>query len=81
MAATLFSLGQLVATPETLALLFPATTAAKVIAETTLGSVNVGDGFRKGEGAIWTEAGTAGAEPLLTIRAGVRLGALKLRAT
>jgi hypothetical protein len=58
----------------------PATTAAKVVAETTLGSVDVGDGFTKEEGAFWTEAGTAGAGPLLTIRAGVRLGALKLRA-
>ena len=59
----------------------PATTAAKIIVETTLGGVDVGDGFTKKEGAYWTEAGTAGAEPLLTIRAGVRLGALKLRAT
>ena len=58
----------------------PATTAAKIVAETTLGSVDVGDGFTKEEGAFWTEAGTAGAGPLLTIRAGVRLGALKLRA-
>jgi hypothetical protein len=59
----------------------PSATAAKIVAETTLGSVDVGDGFTKKEGAFWTEAGTAGAEPLLTIRAGVRLGALKLRAT
>jgi hypothetical protein len=58
----------------------PATTAAKIVAETTLGSVDVGDGFTKEEGAFWTEAGTAGSGPLLTIRAGVRLGALKLRA-
>ena len=58
----------------------PATTAAKIVAETTLGSVDVGDGFTKEEGAFWTEAGAAGAGPLLTIRAGVRLGALKLRA-
>jgi hypothetical protein len=58
----------------------PATTPAKIVAETTLGSVDVGDGFTKEEGAFWTEAGKSGAEPLLTIRAGVRLGALKLRA-
>jgi len=59
----------------------PASTAAKIVAETTLGSVDVGDGFTKREGAFWTEAGAAGDKPLLTIRAGVRLGALQLRAT
>jgi hypothetical protein len=58
----------------------PASTAAKVVAETTLGSVDVGNGFTKREGAFWTEAGTAGNEPLLAIHAGVRLGALQLRA-
>jgi hypothetical protein len=59
----------------------PASTAAKIVAETTLGSVDVGDGFTKREGAFWTEAGATGDKPLLTIRAGVRLGALQLRAT
>src|SRR5918997_1478869 len=49
----------------------PASTAARVVAETTLGSVDVGDGFTKREGAFWTEAGMAGNEPLLTIHAGV----------
>jgi hypothetical protein len=58
----------------------PASTAAKVVAETTLGSVDVGDGFTKREGAFWTTAGANGEEPLLTIRAGVRLGSLQLRA-
>jgi hypothetical protein len=42
--------------------------------------VDVGDGFTKREGAFWTEAWSAGDKPLLTIRAGVRLGALQLRA-
>jgi len=59
----------------------PSATAARVVAETTLGSVDVGDGFTKSEDAFWTGAGMAGNDPLLTIRAGVRLGALKLRAT
>jgi hypothetical protein len=59
----------------------PASTAARVVAETTLGSLDVGDGFTKREGAFWTRAVTAGNEPLLTIRAGVRLGALQLRAS
>jgi hypothetical protein len=58
----------------------PSSTAAKIVAETTLGSVDVGDGFTKREGAFWTEAGAAGNVPLLTIRAGVRLGSLQLRA-
>jgi hypothetical protein len=49
------------------------------MAETTLGSVDVGDGLAKKEGIFWTEAGMAGNEPLLTIRAGVRLGALQFR--
>jgi hypothetical protein len=59
----------------------PASTAAKIVAETTLGSVDIGDGFTKSDGAFWTEAGMAGNRPLLTIRAGVRLGSLQLRAT
>ena len=59
----------------------PPSTAAKIVAETTVGSVDVGDGFTKSEGAFWTEAGAAGNEPLLTIRAGVRLGSLQLRTT
>lgn len=59
----------------------PAATAAKVFAETTLGGVDVGDGFTKQEGAFLTEAALAGGTPLLTVRAGVRLGALQLRAT
>jgi len=59
----------------------PASTAAKILAETTLGSVGVGDGFAKERGAFWTDAGAAGKGPLLTIRAGVRLGALQLRTT
>ena len=58
----------------------PASTAAKVVAEATLGSVDVGDGFTKREDAFWTETGIAGGRPLLNIRAGVRLGALQLRA-
>jgi hypothetical protein len=59
----------------------PSTTAAKIVAETTVGSVDVGDGFTRGEGAFLTGAAMAGEQPLLTIRAGVRLGALQLRVT
>lgn len=59
----------------------PSSTAARIVAETTLGGVEVGDGFTKREGAFLTEAALAGSVPLLTIRAGVRLGSLKLRTT
>jgi hypothetical protein len=59
----------------------PASTAARIVAETTLGGVEVGDGFTKREGAFLTEAALAGGGPLLTVRAGVRLGSLRLRAT
>jgi len=57
----------------------PGSTAARVIAETTLGSVDVGDGFTKREGAFSTEAALSGGGPVLRIRAGVRLGSLRLR--
>jgi hypothetical protein len=67
----------------------PGSTAAMIVAETTLGSVDVGDGFTKWEGGFLTEggitrmtkAGMAGNKPFLTIRAGVRLGALQIRTT
>jgi hypothetical protein len=59
----------------------PGSTAAKIVAETALGSVDVGDGFTKREGAFLTEARLAGKKPLLTIRAGVRMGALQIKAT
>jgi hypothetical protein len=58
----------------------PASTAARIFAETTLGSVGVGDGFSKREGAFLTESALGGGTPVLEIRAGVRLGALQLRA-
>jgi hypothetical protein len=59
----------------------PAATAARIVAETTLGSVDVGDGFTKREGAFLTEGALSGEAPVLAIRAGVRLGSLRLRAT
>ena len=59
----------------------PDSTAASVTAETTLGSVDVGDGFTKREGAFLTEAALSGHGPVLTIRAGVSLGSLQLRTT
>jgi hypothetical protein len=59
----------------------PGSTAAKIVAETTLGSIDADDEFKEREGAFLTEAGMAGKKPLLTIHAGVRMGALQIRAT
>ena len=59
----------------------PASTAARVVAETTLGSVDVGDGYTKKEGAFLTAPALQEHSPALDIRAGVRLGSLQLRTT
>jgi hypothetical protein len=59
----------------------PGSTATRVTAEVTLGSVEVGDGFAKREGVFLTEAALGGNGPVLSIRAGVRLGSLQLRTT
>jgi hypothetical protein len=59
----------------------PSSTAARVDAETTLGRVDVGDGFSKSEGSFSTESALSGDGPVLRIRAGVRLGSLQLRTT
>ena len=59
----------------------PGSTATIVVAETTLGSVDVGDGFTKREGAYLTEADLNEESPTLEIRAGVRPGSLQLRTT
>ena len=49
-------------------------TAVRIVSETTLGSVDVGDGFTKREGAFLTQGALSGEAPVLAIRAGVRLG-------
>jgi hypothetical protein len=59
----------------------PASTEARIVAETTFRSLAVGDGFTKREGAFLTEGALGDVAPVLTIRAGVRLGSLPLRAT
>jgi hypothetical protein len=58
----------------------PGSTAAKIVTETVMGSLDLGDGFMKKDGAFWTEAALAGATPVLSIRASVTLGSMKLRA-
>ena len=57
----------------------PASTAARVAAEATLGRVDVGDGFTRREGVFLTESALGGDRPVLRIRAGVRLGSLQLK--
>jgi hypothetical protein len=59
----------------------PASTAAKISTESVLGSIEIGDGFMKKEGAFWTEAALAGKRPVLTIRTSVALGSLRLQVT
>ena len=59
----------------------PASTAAKISVETVLGSLQVGDGFAKKEGAFWTPAALEGRTPLLTIDASISLGALSIQTT
>ena len=57
----------------------PATTAAKIKAEIVLGGLNIGDGFTKKDGAVWTEAAVKGQTPLLTIDANISLGGLTIK--
>jgi len=58
----------------------PSSTAAKLVAETTLGRVDVGAGSTKREGAFLTEGALSGEAPILAICAGVRRGSLRLQA-
>lgn len=57
----------------------PAATAVKIEPESSLGNVDVGDGFTKREGAWWNQAALTGARPVLTVHATVNLGSLQLR--
>jgi hypothetical protein len=56
----------------------PAATAAKIVSESLLGSLDASSGFKQQHGAFWTEAALAGGTPLLTIQTNVTLGALRL---
>ena len=59
----------------------PASTAAKISAETVLGGLQVGDGFTKKEGSFWTPAALEGQTPVLTIDATISLGSLSIKTT
>ena len=63
----------------TMDLLVPSATAARIVTDTTLGHVDVADGFVTREGGYWTAAAAEGATPVLNIRAEVALGMLNLR--
>ena len=59
----------------------PGSTAAKIVPGSVLGSLDIGDGLAKKEGAFWNEAALAGKSPLLTINASMALGSLSLQVT
>lgn len=60
-------------------LVIPTTTAARLYAESVMGSFNADRKFSKKDGAFWTEAALAGQSPVLTIHMSVALGSLQLR--
>lgn len=64
-----------------LEIIVPSSTAARIRAKTTLGGVDVGDGFQTREGGYWTSAAVAGETPLLMIEGTVALAGIKLRST
>ena len=59
----------------------PGSTAARIAAECSLGHLEIGDGFSKREGLLWTQAALAGKTPVLTIHVNVTMGGLKIIAT
>ena len=61
-----------------LSITIPRGMAAKVNADTTLGSLSIGDGFMTRSGAYWTEAAVLGDTPVLTLEASSSLGSLNI---
>ncbi len=57
----------------------PSGTAARVVENTVMASLDLGDGFMKKGGAFLTEAALAGKTPALSIQANISLGSLALR--
>ena len=58
----------------------PASTPARITAESPLGHVELGERFMSKEGAFWTPGALEGRSPVLTVTANVSLGSVKLRA-
>jgi len=59
----------------------PQETPTRFFAESFLGSLDVGDGFTKKDGAFQNELALAGKSPLLIVNASLALGALRVRLT
>jgi len=57
----------------------PANVAAKITTHTSLGDLNVGDGFTTRDGGFWTMAALDGVGPVLSLEASSAVGSLKLR--
>jgi hypothetical protein len=57
----------------------PAATAARIMVDATLGSLQTEDGLTTREGGYWTQAAIHGDGPVLTIHANVALGLLRLK--
>lgn len=60
-------------------LVVPSSTAVRIVPETVMAGLDVGDHFTRLEGAFNNPAATGGGKPLLTIQASVTLGSLRLR--
>jgi hypothetical protein len=65
----------------TVKVLVPASTPARIRPGSVLGSLDIGDGLMKKEGAFWNEAAIAGGTPVLNIYASIALGTLVLKVT
>ena len=62
-----------------LTITLPRGLAARVKANTSLGSISIGDGFITRSGGYWTEAALQEGGPVLTLEANASLGSLKVR--
>ncbi len=65
----------------TVDLLVPVSTAARIAVDTSLGGLDVGDGWTTREGSFWTAPAVAATSPTLRMDVNVALGALRLRIT
>lgn len=57
----------------------PPSLAVKLIPDTTLASVEIGDGFTKKDGAYWSQAALSSPSYLLTIKANIALGSMEVK--
>ena len=62
-----------------LTITLPRGLAARIKANTALGSINIGDGFITRAGGYWTEAALREDGPVLNLEANASLGSLKIR--